>query len=292
MKELKIVKNRFIFTIPAFIFHFLFYILPIVLMIILSFYSWDILSPMKFVGLRNFSQLMKDKWFWNSIVVSFKYTFLAVPIIFVVSLILGVLLQEEDRFSKVMRVFFYWPYMIPMVAAGTMWKWLFSRNFGLANYIITSMGFQPIDWLDNPTLALFTVVLVQVWVLAGFMMMLFIVGLQAIPEEFYEAASIDGATKFQKFWYITIPLLKNTNISVITLSIANCFRNFTIAYIMTTGGPGYATTVAPLYVYQKAFTDFRLGYASAGSLIVLLISFVIAYVVRKVQEREIEGGKI
>jgi ABC-type sugar transport system permease subunit len=106
LKELKIVKNRFIFTIPAFIFHFLFYILPIVLMIILSFYSWDILSPMKFVGLRNFSQLMKDKWFWNSIVVSFKYTFLAVPIIFVVSLILGVLLQEEDRFSKVMRVFF------------------------------------------------------------------------------------------------------------------------------------------------------------------------------------------
>jgi len=132
--------------------------------------------------------------------------------------------------------------------------------------------------------------MVQVWVLAGFMMMLFIVGLQAISEEFYEAASIDGATNFQKFWYITLPLLRNTNISVITLSIANCFRNFTIVYIMTTGGPGYATTVTPLYVYQKAFTDFRIGYASAGSLVMLLITFVIAFAVRKVQEQgEMEG---
>ncbi len=285
-----IVESRFAFIIPGFAFHFLFYLLPVVLMIILGFFSWDILSPMRFVGLKNFSGLMKDKWFWNSVVVSFKYTFLAVPIIFVISLLLGVLLQEEDTFSKVMRVFFYWPYMIPMVAAGTMWKWLFSKNFGLVNHVLTRMGFQPVSWLDDPTLALFTVVMVQVWVLAGFMMMLFIVGLQAISEEFYEAASIDGATNFQKFWYITLPLLRNTNISVITLSIANCFRNFTIVYIMTTGGPGYATTVTPLYVYQKAFTDFRIGYASAGSLVMLLITFVIAFAVRKVQEEgEMEG---
>ena len=285
-----IVESRFAFIIPGFAFHFLFYLLPVVLMIILGFFSWDILSPMRFVGLKNFSDLMKDKWFWNSVVVSFKYTFLAVPIIFVISLLLGVLLQEEDTFSKAMRVFFYWPYMIPMVAAGTMWKWLFSKNFGLVNHVLTRMGLQSVSWLDDPTLALFTVVMVQVWVLAGFMMMLFIVGLQAISEEFYEAASIDGATNFQKFWYITLPLLRNTNISVITLSIANCFRNFTIVYIMTTGGPGYATTVTPLYVYQKAFTDFRIGYASAGSLVMLLITFVIAFAVRKVQEEgEMEG---
>ncbi len=290
MAKRGIVENRFAFVIPGFVFHFLFYLLPVVLMIILGFFSWDILSPMRFVGLQNFSNLMKDKWFWNSVVVSFKYTFLAVPIIFVISLLLGVLLQEEDTFSKVMRVFFYWPYMIPMVAAGTMWKWLFSKNFGLVNHVLTRMGLQSVSWLDDPTLALFTVVMVQVWVLAGFMMMLFIVGLQAISEEFYEAASIDGATNFQKFWYITLPLLRNTNISVITLSIANCFRNFTIVYIMTTGGPGYATTVTPLYVYQKAFTDFRIGYASAGSLVMLLITFVIAFAVRKVQEQgEMEG---
>lgn len=277
---------------PSFIFHFLFYLLPIVLMIVLSFFSWDLLSPMKFIGFQNFSYLMQDKWFWNSILVTLKYTFLSVPIIFIVSLVLGLLLQEEDRFSKIMRVFFYWPYMIPMVAGGTMWKWLLSRDFGLLNHILAQMGFQPVNWLDTPNLALFSVVIVQVWVLAGFMMMLYIVGLQGIPIEFYEAASIDGATKAQKFWFITLPLLRNTHISVITLSIANCFRNFTIVYIMTTGGPGYATTVAPLYIYQKAFTDFRIGYASAGSIIILLISLIIAYVVRKVQEIDMEGGKV
>ena len=292
MKKIDIVKNRFAFIIPSFVFHFLFYLLPIILMIILAFFSWDLLNPPSFVGLENFKVLIQDKWFWNSIVVTLKYTFFTLPIVFVTSLILGLLLQEENRFSKVMRVFFYWPYMIPMVAGGTMWKWLLSKDFGLVNHILKQLGFNPINWLDNPTLALFSVVIVQTWVLSGFMMMLYIVGLQALPEEFYEAASIDGASNLQKFWFITMPLLRNTHISVITLTIANCFRNFTIVYIMTTGGPGYATTVAPLYIYQKAFTDFRIGYASAGSIVIFLISLVIAYVVRKVQERDLEGGKI
>ncbi|WP_211287823.1 carbohydrate ABC transporter permease [Petrotoga mexicana] len=292
MKKIDIVKNRFVFIIPSFVFHFLFYLLPIILMIILAFFSWDLLNSPSFVGLENFKDLMEDKWFWNSIVVTLKYTFFTLPIVFITSLILGLLLQEENSFSKIMRVFFYWPYMIPMVAGGTMWKWLLSKDFGLVNHILKQLGFNPINWLDNPTLALFSVVIVQTWVLSGFMMMLYIVGLQALPEEFYEAASIDGASNFQKFWFITMPLLRNTHISVITLTIANCFRNFTIVYIMTTGGPGYATTVAPLYIYQKAFTDFRIGYASAGSIVILLISLVIAYVVRKVQERDLEGGKI
>lgn len=292
MKKIDIVKNRFVFIVPSFVFHFLFYLLPIILMIILAFFSWDLLNTPSFVGLENFKDLIHDKWFWNSIVVTLEYTFLTLPIVFVTSLILGLLLQEENRFSKVMRVFFYWPYMIPMVAGGTMWKWLLSRDFGLINHILVQLGFNPVSWLENPTSALFSVVIVQAWILSGFMMMLYIVGLQALPQEFYEAASIDGASNFQKFWFITMPLLRNTHISVITLTIANCFKNFTVVYIMTTGGPGYATTVAPLYIYQKAFTDFRIGYASAGSIVILLISVVIAYVVRKVQERDLEEGKI
>jgi len=292
VKKIDIVKNRFVFIVPSFVFHFLFYLLPIILMIILAFFSWDLLNTPSFVGLENFKDLIHDKWFWNSIVVTLEYTFLTLPIVFVTSLILGLLLQEENRFSKVMRVFFYWPYMIPMVAGGTMWKWLLSRDFGLINHILVQLGFNPVSWLENPTSALFSVVIVQAWILSGFMMMLYIVGLQALPQEFYEAASIDGASNFQKFWFITMPLLRNTHISVITLTIANCFKNFTVVYIMTTGGPGYATTVAPLYIYQKAFTDFRIGYASAGSIVILLISVVIAYVVRKVQERDLEEGKI
>ena len=282
----KWVRNRFVFSIPSLILFLLFTFVPVIITIYFSFYSWDLLHPMKFIGFKNFKDLLSDKWFWNSIFVSFKYTFLSVPLIFILSLILGIFLQEEDRFSKTFRAFFYWPYMVPLVAAGTMWKWLLSTDTGMINAILSKLGFINVSWLENPHLALLSTVLVQVWVLTGFMMMLFITGLQNIPQELHEAAIVDGANKFQLFWKITFPLLKNTSVLVIILSIAYCFRNFTIVYILTTGGPGYATTVTPLYIYQQAFSSYRLGYASAMSLVFLIIVFIVSFFAFRVQEKE------
>ncbi|PNR96731.1 carbohydrate ABC transporter permease [Petrotoga sp. 9PWA.NaAc.5.4] len=282
----KWIKNRFIFSIPSLIFFIIFTFVPIVLIIILSFYSWDLLRPMKFVGFQNFKHLFVDKWFWNSLYVSFKFTLLSVPITFLLSLLLGAFLQNEDKFSKIFRAFFYWPYMIPMVAGGTMWKWLLSTDTGLINSIFIRIGLPLVSWLENPNFALFSVVLVQVWTLTGFMMMLFITGLQNIPQELHEAAIVDGANKIQLFWKITFPLLKNTNILVLILSTAYCFRDFTIVYIMTTGGPGYATTVTPLYIYQQAFSSYRIGYASAASFVFLMIVFVISVFALKAQSTE------
>lgn len=285
----KWIKNRFIFSIPALIFFGIFTLLSIILIFYISFYSWDLLHPMKFVGIKNFVDLFSDKWFWNSIFASFKYTLLSVPITFMLSLILGVFLQEEDKFSKIFRAFFYWPYMVPLVAAGTMWKWLLSTDTGMVNAILSRLNFNLVSWLESPNLALLSAVLVQVWVLTGFMMMLFITGLQRVPYELHEAAIIDGANKFQLFWNVTFPLLRNTNILVLILSTAYCFRNFTIIYILTTGGPGYATTVTPLYIYQQAFSSYRIGYASAMSLVFLIIVFIISYLALKAQGTESEG---
>ena len=282
----KWVRNRFVFSIPSLILFLLFTFVPVIITIYFSFYSWDLLHPMKFIGFKNFKDLLSDKWFWNSIFVSFKYTFLSVPLIFILSLILGIFLQEEDRFSKTFRAFFYWPYMVPLVAAGTMWKWLLSTDTGMINAILSKLGFINVSWLENPHLALLSTVLVQVWVLTGFMMMLFITGLQNIPQELHEAAIVDGANKFQLFWKITFPLLKNTSVLVIIHSIAYCFRNFTIVYILTTGGPGYATTVTPLYIYQQAFSSYRIGYASAMSLVFLIIVFIVSFFAFRVQEKE------
>jgi len=284
----KWIKNRFIFSIPSLIFFGIFVLLPIIFIFYFSFYSWDLLNPMKFVGLKNFVNLFSDKWFWNSIFVSFKYTLLSVPITFMLSLILGVFLQEEDKFSKIFRAFFYWPYMVPLVAAGTMWKWLLSTDTGMINAILSRLNFNLVSWLESSNLALLSAVLVQVWVLTGFMMMLFITGLQNIPHELHEAAIVDGANKFQLFWKITFPLLRNTNILVLILSTAYCFRNFTIVYILTTGGPGYATTVTPLYIYQQAFSSYRIGYASAMTLVFLIIVFIISYFALKAQGTESE----
>jgi len=285
-KKLSIVKNRFVFVIPGLIFFVTFSLIPIIAVFVMGFTSWDLLHPIKFVGLRNFRNMLHDKWFWNSILVSFKFMGISVPLIFFLSLALAIALYKEDRFSKIFRAFFYWPYMIPAVVGGTMWKWLLSYDTGLLNYILSKLGLEPVSWLEESTNALISVSLAQVWILSGFMMMIFITGLQNIPLEYQEAAVVDGANKWQVFWYVVFPLLKNTNLLVLIVSIAYCFRSFTLIYIMTTGGPGYATTVAPLYVYQRAFTEYRIGYASALSAVVLAIALVIALTVLRVRKSD------
>jgi len=281
-----IINNRFVFLIPALIFFVAFALLPIFLGLALSFTSWDLINPIKFVGLSNFRKLLEDKWFWNSLVVSFKFTGITTPMLFIVSLILALLLYKESKASRILRAFFYWSYMTPIVVAATMWKWLLSQNTGFVNYALSLLGFSPISWLNNSITALLSICAAQVWILSGFMMVLFITGLQNIPLEYREAALVDGANRIQIFRYITFPLLKNTSILVLVLSIAYSFRSFTLVYIMTAGGPGYATTVTPLYIYQTAFTQFRIGYASSMSLIFLIIIMAIALLVMKIQKRE------
>ncbi len=283
-----VVDSRFVFLIPALTFFTVFGLLPLVLGLALSFTSWDLINPLRFVGLSNFEKLLGDKWFWNSLKVSFEFTGISTPVIFIFSLVLALLLRKEDETSRVLRLFFYGSYMTPVVVAGTMWKWLLSQNTGFVNYLLTYMGLSPVPWLTNSTTALISVCIAQVWILSGFMMVIFITGLQNIPSEYEEAASIDGAGKFQVFRYITFPLLKYTNILIFVLSIAYTFRSFTIVYIMTTGGPGYATTVAPLYIYQTAFTQFRVGYASSMSFIFLAITVAIALLALRLQKREVE----
>lgn len=284
MKMNNLIKNRFIFVIPGLVFFTIFALTPIFISFIIGFTSWDLFHPIKFVGLKNFKSMFHDRWFWYSLMISFKFIGITVPLLFFVSLALAIALHREDKFSKTFRAFFYWPYMIPAVVGGTMWKWLLSYDTGLLNYILSQLGFEPISWLEEPTSALLSVSFAQIWMLAGFMMMMFITGLQNIPAEFQEAAMIDGANKWQIFWYVVFPLLKNTNILVLIVSIAYCFRNFSLVYIMTTGGPGYATTVAPLYVYQRAFTEYRIGYASALSTVVLLIALIISLLILKVRK--------
>lgn len=285
MVDLKsLVKSRFIFVLPALIFLGIFVLIPIISIFVMSFYSWDLLRPPKFIGWNNFKLMMSDKWFWNSIWVSIKLLFLTVPMTFFIPLALAVALYKETRSSKILRAFFYWPYMMPAVAGTTMWKWLLSYDLGLLNHILKSCGLSPIGWLLRPTPALFSIALLRTWSMTGLLMMMFITGLQNISEEYHEAAKIDGANKWQIFWYVTFPLLKNTNLLVLTTAIAHVFRDFAGIYVLTGGGPGYSTMVTPLYIYNSAFTQFRIGYAYAMSVVFLLISFVIATATLRVRE--------
>lgn len=238
-----------------------------------------------FVGFENFRMMLDDKWFWNSILVSLKLLVVSVPLTFFVPLGLALALYKETTSSKILRALFYWPYMMPAIAGTTMWKWILSYDLGILNYIMKTLGFKPVAWLLKPTPALVAVSLVRLWGLTGLLMMMFITGLQNISSEYYEAAMIDGANKWQIFWYITFPLLKNTNVLVLTTSIAHLFRDFAVIYALTGGGPGYSTMVTPLYIYNSAFTQFRIGYAYAMSVVFLLISLVIT--VFSIRAREV-----
>lgn len=242
---------------------------------------------MKFVGIENFINMFEDANFWSTLMVTLKFEAMAVPMTFVISLILALLLYKEGKFNSVFRAFFYWPYMAPAVVSATIWMWLFSTNTGFINSILMSFGLSPVSWLQGSFTALLVISLAQVWGGAGFMMMIFITGLEQIPLEFEEAASIDGANKFEVFRYITWPLLKGTSIIVLILSIAYSWNNFTLMYVMTTGGPGYATTITSLYIYQQAFTEFRIGYAAAISVITVLISIGIAVAAMKTGRWEV-----
>jgi len=279
-----LVKSRFIFVLPALIFLGIFVLAPIVSVFFTSFYSWDLLSPARFTGLSNFKRMLEDKWFWNSIWVSIKLLLLTVPLTFFVPLALALALHRENTSSKILRALFYWPYMMPAVAGTTMWKWLLSYDLGLLNHILKSLGMKPVAWLLKPTPALFSIAFLRTWGMTGLLMMMFITGLQNISQEYHEAAKIDGANRWQIFWYVTFPLLKNTNLLVLTTSIAHVFRDFAGVYVLTGGGPGYSTMVTPLYIYNTAFTQFRIGYAYAMSVVFLLISFAIAMVTLRVRE--------
>lgn len=272
----KLINSRFVFAVPALVFLFVFVLLPIFSVFVTSLFSWDLLSPPKFLGWSNFVRLFEDKWFWNSVWVSIKLLVLTVPMTFFILLALAVCLYKGTTSSKILRALFYWLHMMPAVAGTTMWKWLLSYDLGLLNHILKSVL--------RSTPALIAISLLRTWGVTGLLMMMFIAGLQSIPEEFHEAAKVDGANKWQMFWHVTFPLLKNTNLLVLTTAIAHVFRDFAGIYVLTGGGPGYSTTVTSLYIYNTAFTQWRIGYAYAMSIIFLLISFI-AVVTLRVRER-------
>jgi|YelNatPaOPRAMG01_1025707.scaffolds.fasta_scaffold34558_2 alpha-1,4-digalacturonate transport system permease protein len=280
---LKFIKNRFIFLIPLLTFFVLFVVIPVLLSIFMSFTSASFQGS-QFIGLSNYQSMISDSYFWNSLIVTIEFAGMSTILVFIISLGIALLVQNENKFSSIMRVLFYLPYMTPLIVAATMWKWMLNYNTGIINFILTLIGLPAVDWLNSNPNALLSVIMVQVWGLVGFMAMLFVTGLQSIPSEFKEAAIVDGANKFQTFFSVTFPLLKNTSILVLVLSLAYTFGNsFALIYIMTTGGPGYGTTVTPLYIYQTAFTQYRWGYASTLTLFLLAMAIAIGLFALRVQ---------
>ena len=250
---------------------FVFLFGPIAASFYLSFTDYDILRSPVWTGLGNYKDLAGDPVFWKALSVTFTYAFIVLPLSVVIGIFLAVLLNEKVKGISIYRACYYLPSIIPLVASSIIWLWIFRGDEGgLINNILSKFNIQGPLWFSDPKWALCALIIMSLWSM-GNSVLIYLAGLQDIPETLYEAASLDGAGFFEKLFLITIPMLTPTIFFNLVIGIISVFQYFIPAYVMTSGGPEYATTFYSLYAYQNAFEDFKFGYASAMAWILFLI---------------------
>lgn len=250
----------------------IFMIIPIFFTFYISFYRWGILGEAEFVGFENYTRMFKDPVFWVSLKNTVYYTVGTVPFEMVLGLAGALLLNHKIPFRSFFRTVFFAPVVVSLVSTGLIWAWMYNPDYGLVNYVLSKIGIEGVNWLSSAETAMPAIIITTLWVRIGYSMVIYLAGLQSIPKSLYESAEIDGAGSLRKLWYITLPLLKNTTIFVLVIEIIHGFMVFDLVYTMTNGGPGYTTTVVVQYIYQKAFVEGDMGYASAvGTVFFLFI---------------------
>ena len=265
-----------LFALP-FVLGFLFWwVYPMSYSIYLISQEWDLLTPPKLVGLGNVAKLLTDPKVGLSLFNTAFYTFLGVPIHLLVALILALALNVSIRGVSVYRTVFYLPSITPVVASAVVWMQIFHPEFGILNAFLGLFGVQPVKWLFDPAIAKPAFILMTTWTI-GPQIVIFLAGLQAVPETLHEAAQIDGATTWQRFWAITLPMLSPIVFFNLVVGIIGSFQVFTNAFIMTAGGPQDATLFTVLYLYRNGFEYFRMGYAAtmAWMLFFIIVFFTV-----------------
>jgi multiple sugar transport system permease protein len=262
------------FLLPNAIGFFVFSAIPIIASLVVSFFDWDLLLGAKFNGLMNYTQLLTDDVFHASLFNTLYFVIVSVPLSVAISLVVAMLVNQPLRGMTFFRAVFLLPYITLTVAISLVWKWLYLPDVGLINQILGFFGIHGPAWLTSPIWAMPAVIILSIWKSFGYNMVLFLAGLQGIPENLYEAAAIDGATGWNRFRYVTLPLLSPVTFFVVVISTIGSFQVFDQALVMTQGGPGVSTTTLVLYIYQVGFQSFHMGYASAVAWVLFAIVFV------------------
>jgi multiple sugar transport system permease protein len=245
----------------------------------LSFYEWNLGTPMaarKYVGWENFAWAWRDPALFNSIQVTLIFTGCAVTAELLLGLALAFLLEKGMRGIAILRTAFIIPIMLAPVVVGLIWRYLFDANFGLINYVVQLLGFQPKIWLGTPGLALPAIIVTDIWQWTPFMFILFLAGLQSLPRDPVEAAEVDGATPWQVIWRVKIPLLAPVIWVAVILRVIDAFRSLETMFIMTFGGPARETEVLSLNIYKTAFLSQRLGLASVNAVFLLIFILLLS----------------
>jgi putative chitobiose transport system permease protein len=278
----------YMFLAPAFAFLLIFLVVPLIQVIYYSFTDFDLLTPPTWIGLENYSQLFQDELFWQSILKSFTYL-IVTPILIVLSIILAIVVNRPLRGIAVFRALYYIPVVISAVAIGIIFDFVFAEPVGLINGLLRQLGLieRPIHFLTEPDLILPSIMGVTVWRGIGYYMVMFLAGLQSIPEELYEAAAIDGANRFQQHLYVTVPLLRPVITFVAVISSISALRAFDEIFILTNGTGGLldAGLTTIFYLYRQAFDFLNIGYAAAIAVVFTIITMVLSVVNLRFLER-------
>ncbi|MEX2542149.1 MAG: sugar ABC transporter permease [Trueperaceae bacterium] len=293
--EVRLVRYRpyvpYLFIAPMLLGLILFRLGPMLVSLAASFTDWNIISAPTWLGLRNYREMLSSAAFWEVLGNTSLYALFYVPGVMILGLALAVLVNQRLPGSTFFRGFFFLPYITSTVAVALVWKWIFATRFGLLNALLHAVGVDdPPSWLGDADYALVSVAVVAVWQHAGFQMLLFLAGLQNIDDGLREAARIDGATEFQIFRRITLPLLSPVTFFILIISLIASSQTFEVTYALTGGGPQRASTTLAFYIYQNAFVHFRMGYASALAYVLLTLVGTITLVNFALRRRWVSYG--
>jgi len=269
-------KYILLFLLPSVVTLLFIAVYPFIFSIYTSLHKASIVTIGRYVGLTNYVSAFQDVRFLNSLKVTFIFVLGATGLELLLGLLLALSLNSEIKGARTFRLILVFPMMITPIVVGIMWRILYDPDFGILNYLFGLAGLPHMPWLSSPSMALFSLIIVDVWEWTPFMMLILLAGLRSLPIEPYEAASIDGASAWQKMIYLTLPLLKSQIIVAILIRTIDAFRAFDIFFVTTRGGPGKATEITSLYVFRVGFSFFRTGYAAALSVILLFIVLIVA----------------
>ncbi|HEX5914795.1 MAG TPA: sugar ABC transporter permease [Rubrobacter sp.] len=283
----------YLFVLPFLVAYGLFLVWPVILGLRMSFFDWSLVGTgtTDFLGLANYRELFGDPDFWASLWHTILFTLLSTPPLVLIALGLALLANRAVPARWFFRLAFFAPYVLPVSTVALIWVWLYQPGFGLINSYLVSLGLPEVDWLAGENVAMISVVIVTFWWTLGFNFVLYLAGLQEIPEEYYEAAAIDGAGSYQQTRYITIPLLSRTTFLILVLQILASLVVFDQIYIMNTSGGLNYTATRPIiqYIYEQGFTQYRVGLAAAMSyvfFVMILVFTIMQFVLARRRRRE------
>ena len=282
--------SPWLFALPALAVYVVFLVYPSITSLFFSLTDWDGLSPSyNIIGLQNYVDMASDPVIWTALKNNAIWTVVTLTVPMVLGLALAIVLNGSVRGKPVLRLIFYTPAVLPLVSIASIWGWLYNPQYGAINELLRVVGLGSLaqPWLGQDSTALAAIMVPAIWLRAGFPMLLYLAALQGIAAEMYEAATVDGATRWQQFWFITMPSLKPAHYIVLALSLIDSFKVFDMVYAMTYGGPGTATQVMGTWMYANVFQYYQAGYGTAIAVVITVVALVVSipYVLSQTKEQ-------